>query len=364
MSSNELEELRKRIDAIDDQLLELLNKRTKCVIQIGAVKAKETDAEEMTVFRPKREAQILRRMRERNDGPLSASQIELIFREVISMSIAFQRPISIAYLGPAGTYSHSAVVKQFGRSTTVRAQASILDVFHAVEADITNFGVVPVENSTEGAVNLTLDCFIESGLRVCGEINLSIHHAFLTKRGVDLKSIEKIYSHEQSFAQCRAWLRKHFPDVPVQALASNAEAARMAEEEAGTAAIAGELAADQFHLDIIYSKIEDQVSNATRFFVLGKQTVPQCGLDKTSLLVYAPNRSGALVDLLSPFQRHGISLTRLVSRPGRTGSWSYVFFIDFDGHEDDEAVANVLDEVREVAYDLKILGSYPRAFDS
>ncbi len=364
MEKDRLSELRAKIDEIDRQLIELLNRRTECVIEIGQVKSKEEDFERLSAFRPDREAQILQRIRDLNEGPLSDAQVELLFREVISMSIAFQQPLSIAYLGPVGTYSHSAAIKQFGRSTTVRPQPTIPDVFHQVETDGANYGVVPVENSTEGAVNQTLDCFIDSNLRVCGEVNLPIHHALMAKRGVETEGIQKVYSHEQSLAQCRNWLREHLPDIPTQAVASNAEAARLASVEDNTAAIAGELAADQFQLNLLFSNIEDQVSNATRFFVLGKQEVPPSGTDKTSLLVNTANRSGALVEVLSPFQRHGISLSRVVTRPARSGNWSYVFFIDFDGHAEEEAVATVLDEVRSVAYDLKVLGSYPRAFDN
>ena len=364
MAADKLAELRAKIDAIDRQLIELLNDRTRQVIEVGDVKAREPDFEQSSAFRPDREAQMLQRIRDLNEGPLSDEQIELLFREIISLSIAFQQPISVAYLGPVGTYSHSAAIKQFGRSSTVRPQPSIEDVFREVESEGANFGVVPVENSTEGAVNQTLDCFIDSNLRVCGEVNLPIHHALMAQRGIAIKDVEKVYSHEQSLAQCRNWIRENLPHVQTQAVVSNGEAARMASQEDNTAAIAGELAADQFQLQLLRSNVEDQASNATRFFVLGKQHVPPSGADKTSLLVYTPNRSGALVEVLSPFQKHEISLSRVVSRPARSGNWSYVFFIDFDGHADDETVASVLDEVREVAFNLKILGSYPRALES
>ncbi|MCY4130003.1 MAG: prephenate dehydratase [Gammaproteobacteria bacterium] len=364
MEKDRLAELRAQIDEIDQKLIELLNQRTQCVIEIGQIKTREEGSERVSAFRPEREAQILQQIRDLNEGPLSDAQVELLFREVISMSISFQQPISVAYLGPVGTYSHSATIKQFGRSTTVRPQPSIHDVFNQVETDSVNYGVVPVENSTEGAVNQTLDCFIDSNLKVCAEVNLPIHHALMAQKGVETDSIQKVYSHEQSLAQCRNWLREHLADVPTQAVASNSEAARLSSLEDNTAAIAGELAADQYQLNLLYTNIEDQASNATRFFVLGKQDVSPSGSDKTSLLVNTPNRSGALVEVLSPFQRHGISLSRVVTRPARSGNWSYVFFIDFDGHAQEESVATVLEEVRSVAYDLKILGSYPRAFDN
>ena len=361
MASDKLQDRRAQIDAIDTQLIALLNQRARHVIEVGEVKASEAHNEPISVFRPEREAQLLKRILALNEGPLSDSQVELIFREIISMSIAFQQSMSVAYLGPVGTYSHSAALKQFGRSTTVRAQRSISDVFHAVESETSHFGVVPVENSSEGAVNQTLDCFIESELRVCAEVNLPIHHALMAKHGVADSHISKVYSHEQSLAQCRNWLREHLPNVSLHAVSSNAEAARLVSELNDAAAIAGEPAADEFQLNVLHSRIEDQASNATRFFVLGKQRVPPSGADKTSILVYAANRSGALVEVLSPFKNHDISLTRVVSRPAPAGNWSYVFFIDFDGHEEDEAVTQVLDEVRATAFDVKMLGSYPRA---
>lgn len=361
MAKDKLTKLRERIDDIDGQLIELLNDRANCSLAIGEVKSKDADGDGFSAFRPEREAQVLQHIRERNAGPLSDAQIEQIFREVISISIAFQQPLNVAYLGPSGTYTQSAALKQFGHSTNVRAQPSIVDVFHAVESEASHFGVVPVENSTEGSVNQTLDCFIDSQLRVCAEVNLPIHHAFMTKHGAEDSSIKRIYSHEQSLAQCRNWLREHYPDIPKHAVASNAEAARLVQEEEGAAAIAGELAADQFQLQIVHARIEDKVSNSTRFFVLGKRKIGPSGTDKTSLLVYAANRAGSLVDILTPFQQHDISLTRVVSRPAPAGNWSYVFFIDFDGHEDEALVQEVLEEVRAVAFDVKVLGSYPRA---
>ena len=364
MATDELGSLRAKIDAIDKQLIELLNRRTQCVIDVGQLKTNASGMEHGSAFRPEREAEIFQRFRELNNGPLADEQIEHLFREIVSMSIAFQRPLHVAYLGPAGTFSHSAAIKQFGSSTNVDAQPSIQDVFQEVERGGANYGVVPVENSTEGAVNQTLDCLIDSDLRVCGEVNLPIHQALMTKEGQSFDSITRIYSHEQSLAQCRNWLRDHTPHVETRAVASNGEAARLANVEDNVAAIAGEFAAAQFNLDVLFQNIEDQASNATRFFILGKQKVPATGSDKTSVLVHAPNRSGALIDVLSPFKKYEINLTRVISRPSHAGNWSYVFFIDFDGHVDDENVAQVLDEVRDATFELKILGSYPCALES
>ena len=361
MSDEQLGRLREQIDQLDDQMLKLLNKRAEHVIKVGEVKSQDKSAEETSFYRPEREAQILQRLRQLNEGPLSDKQVALIFREVISMSLALEQSLTVSYLGPEGTYSHSAALKQFGQSIRVRPESSIFDVFQSVETEVSHFGVVPVENSTEGAVNQTFDSLIESDLRICNEVSLPIHHAFMAKAATDLESLETIYSHEQSLAQCRRWLRKHYPQTKTQAVSSNGEAARLVAQEAKTAAIAGELAARQFDLEIIHRNIEDQRSNATRFFVLSRQKVAQSGQDKTSILVYAANRAGSLLDVLTPFKRLEISLTRIVSRPAPAGNWSYVFFIDFDGHEDDEIVKEALSEVRSQTYDLKILGSYPRS---
>lgn len=361
MVSDKLQAIREKIDAIDAQLVELLNRRARCVIDVAEEKQKQTGSEKFAVVRPEREAQLLRRAVGLNNGPLSDDQIEMIFHEIISMTLTFQQEVSVAYLGPVGTYSHSAALKQFGHSISVRAQPSIHDVFHAVESDRTNYGVVPVENSSEGAVNQTLDCFIESDLNVCAEINLPIHHALMAPQGLNKDGIRTIYSHEQSLAQCRNWIRSNLPTVKTQAVASNAEAARLVSGTKDAAAIAGEPAAAEFELNVLETRIEDRASNATRFFVLGKQHDEPSGDDKTSILVYAANRSGSLVDVLSPFKKHDISLTRVISRPAPSGNWSYVFFIDFDGHQNDEVVATVLGELRNVAFDVKLLGSYPRA---
>lgn len=355
-----LEQLRARIDEVDGKLLELLNERMGIVIEVGKLKEKEKDSD-LVVFRPEREATLVRRILANNQGPLTNDQLKYLIREVVSLSITFQQPLKIAFLGPVGTYTHSAALEQFGKSAELLPQSSIQDVFRAVDTETANYGVVPVENSTEGAVNQTHDLFFRYDLRVCAEIDIPIHHALMASKGGEAESLKKIYSHEQSIAQCRNWLQTNFPNTDIETVSSNGEAARLASIEEGTAAIAGESAAKQFDLEILHKRIEDQESNTTRFFVLGRQHVPSSGEDRTSLLLFAPNRAGALVDLLSPFQTHNISLSRVVSRPAPIGQWSYAFFIDFDGHVDDENVAKALAEVRQVAYEVKVLGSYPRA---
>ncbi len=364
MAKKRLDQLRDRIDEIDDQLIDLLNQRFDCVKDVGEAKADDSGDGEVVIYRPERETQILQRLIARNHGPLSDAQLEMFFREIFSLAVEYQQPRSVSYLGPQGTYTHHAALKQFGRSAKVHSAPSIYDVFHAVASRRTNFGVVPVENSTEGAVNQTLDCFMDVDVVICAEVSLPIHHALLASSGVTMESISTIYSHEQSLAQCRNWIRERLPNAQLRPIVSNGEAARLASIEENAGAIAGEIAAEQFSLEILASHIEDQATNATRFLVLGNHKVKPSGFDKTSLLVHTPNQTGALVEVLSPFQRHDISLTRVVTRPARSGKWSYVFFIDFDGHEEDEPVASVLHEVRKIAFDLKVLGSYPRAIET
>lgn len=356
-----LDDLRERIDKIDGQLLELLNERLQCVIEVGKVKELARDQVDLNIFRPEREAFLVRRLLRRNKGPLTNAQLKYLIREIVSLSLTLQQPQKIAYLGPAGTYTHTAALQQFGTSAELLPQATIHDVFYAVASETANYGVVPVENSTEGAVNQTHDEFFTSDLRICAEVDIPIHHALMVAAGVKPEAIRKIYSHEQSLAQCRKWLQAKFPSIELQAVSSNGEAARLASVDAASAAIAGETAAAAFGLEVLHKRIEDLESNTTRFLVLGNQRVPRTGEDRTSLLLFAPNRAGALVDLLAPFQTHNISLSRVASRPAPMGQWSYAFFIDFEGHESDEYVAAALDQVRTVAYELKVLGSYPQA---
>lgn len=364
MSDDQLNHLRSQIDRIDDQLLELISERNSYAIEIGKIKTQNRGDTEVSFFRPEREINLLSRLIERNKGPLTAEQIEKIFREIISTSLALEQPLSIAFLGPEGTYSHSASLKQFGSSALLRSESSIFDVFQSVENETAHFGVVPVENSTEGAVNQTLDALIDTDLYICSEVNLPIHHAFLILPGAQTDEIDVIYSHEQSLAQCRDWLRQHYPSTPTKSVSSNGEAAQLVSQDSRAAAIAGELAAQEFNLEIVHRRIEDKRFNATRFFVLGRQRSIPSGMDKTSILVYTANRAGALLEVLMPFDEYGINLSRVVSRPAPAGQWSYVFFIDFDGHVEDQGIKTVLSEIREVAFDVKILGSYPRTLEA
>ncbi len=359
-----LEAVRERIDAIDRELTRLLNERAACALRVGEIKQAEPGDEPPVYYRPEREAQILARIKADNPGPLSDDDLARLFREVISCCLNLEQPLTIAYLGPAGTYTESAAIKQFGHFARTRSMTSIDEVFREVESDGAHYGVVPVENSTEGMVNHTLDCFMDSSLRICAEVELPIHHALLVNATAGETPVQEIVSHAQSLAQCRSWLDAHYPGVARTAVSSNAEAARLVADSPdgkNRAAIAGETAAQRYGLRILASNIEDNADNKTRFLVIGKQKVGPSGRDKTSILVSTRNEPGALYQVLGPFHNHGISLTRIETRPAKSGSWSYVFFIDFDGHQNDGAIQAVLKEVAEVAMEVRPLGSYPQA---
>ncbi|MEM6709934.1 MAG: prephenate dehydratase [Pseudomonadota bacterium] len=357
-----LGELRQRIDAIDEQLQTLLNERAQCALDVGEVKqAVESAHSNPVFFRPEREAQILTRIQERNEGPLPDSAVATLFREIISCCLSLEQPLTIAYLGPSGTYTEAAATKQFGHFATTRAQGSIDEVFRAVEAGTVHYGVVPVENSTEGMVNHTLDCFMDSQLRICAEVELPIHHSFLAPAAVDAEAIVEVVSHAQSLAQCRAWLDNNYPNAQRTAVASNGEAARLVSERSDAAAIASAVAGERYGLRALANNIEDQADNKTRFLVIGQQRVGPSGRDKTSIIVSTRNEPGALYKVLGPFHRHEISLSRIETRPARSGNWSYVFFIDLEGHEGDPLVRTALNDVETVAMEVRVLGSYPQA---
>jgi chorismate mutase/prephenate dehydratase len=360
--------VRDRIDAIDAELTRLLSERAACALRVGEIKQADPSGEAPVYYRPEREAQILARIQADNQGPLTDQDLARLFREIISCCLNLEAPLTIAYLGPAGTYTETAAIKQFGHFAKTRALASIDEVFREVESDGVHYGVVPVENSTEGMVNHTLDCFMDSTLNICAEVELPIHHALMVaaEAGAGSEAVEEIVSHSQSLAQCRSWLDAHYPGVIRTPVNSNAEAARLVADNPGgsptrRAAIAGEMAAERYGLRILASNIEDHADNKTRFLVIGKQKVGPSGRDKTSLLVSTRNEPGALYQVLGPFHNHGISLSRIETRPAKSGSWSYVFFIDFDGHQSDPAIQKVLAEVSEVAMEVRPLGSYPQA---
>ncbi|MDW5376750.1 prephenate dehydratase [Halomonas sp. HP20-15] len=357
-TSINLDELRERIDEIDTQILQLISERAQCAQRVAQVK---TAGDPQAVFyRPEREAQVLRRIMALNPGPLDAEEMARLFREIMSACLALEQPVKVAYLGPEGTFTQQAALKHFGESARSLPMAAIDEVFREVEAGAVNYGVVPVENSTEGVVNHTLDSFMDSSMHICGEVVLRIHHHLLIAGTTRQDKISRIYSHPQSFAQCRKWLDAHYPHAERVPVSSNAEAARLVKGEWHSAAIAGDMAAKLYGLERIAEKIEDRPDNSTRFLIIGHQDVPMSGTDKTSLVVAMRNQPGALHDLLEPFHRHQIDMTRLETRPSRTGVWNYVFFIDFKGHVDQPEVAALLDEVRLRAAEMKVLGSYPQ----
>jgi len=362
----QLQELRQRIDAIDERIGELISDRAKCAQAVADVKKEllssaGPESSPKSFYRPEREAQILRKAMERNQGPLSNEEMARLFREIMSACLALEQPVKVAFLGPEGTFTQQAALKHFGHSAVALPFSAIDEVFREVEAGAVHYGVVPVENSTEGVVNHTLDNFMTSNLKICGEVELRIHQNLLISDVTSVENISRIYSHAQSLAQCRKWLDAHYPKAERVAVNSNAEAAKRLKGEWNAAAIAGGMAAELYGLKILAEKIEDEPDNSTRFLIIGTESVPASGDDKTSLVVAMRNEPGALHNLLEPFHRHNIDLTRVESRPSRTGAWTYVFFIDFSGHAQDSQVSEVLKEVASRAADVKLLGSYPKA---
>lgn len=349
--------IREKIDRLDNEIQELITQRAECAKEVGRVKQESDDA---IFYRPEREAQVLKKVKERNKGVLPDDEMARLFREIMSACLALEHQLKVAYLGPEGTYTQAATLKHFGHSVDAIPVSTIDEIFREVESGNVNYGVVPVENSTEGMVTQSMDLFVNTGARICGEVNLRIHHNLLT-HAPDLKSVKRIYSHQQSLAQCRSWLTANMQGVECVTKSSNAEAARCAAQESDSAAIAGISAAEQYDLPVLVKNIEDEAHNTTRFLVLGNQKTQASGNDKTSLLASVRNRPGALYSLLEPFRKHGISMTRVESRPSKQGMWDYVFFIDIEGHIDDENIKNALQEVEQQAAMLKILGSYPKA---
>ncbi|MBA2658635.1 MAG: prephenate dehydratase [Nitrosospira sp.] len=350
----QLKQLRDKIDAIDSELLKLVSARAGLAREIGQIK-------NGMAYRPEREAQVLARICELNTGPLAKEHIVRLFTEIMSLCRSLEEPLTVAYLGPQGTFSEEAALKRFGSVVTTLACSSIDDVFRKVEAGAAGYGVVPVENSTEGAVGRSLDLLLQTPLKVCGEIKLPIHQLLLAQHG-DLARINKIYSHPQSFSQCHEWLNANLPHLSGEArinAASNADAARLAAGDETAAAVAGRKAGEVFGLTICAENIEDDPNNTTRFLVIAAQEVAASGKDKTSLVMATKNRPGAIHELLAPLAEHGVSMSRLESRPSRAGLWEYVFFVDIEGHQHDAKTATALEELKGKAAFLKILGSYP-----
>jgi chorismate mutase/prephenate dehydratase len=298
---------------------------------------------------------------DKNAGPLDNEEMARLFRQIMSACLALEQPIRVAFLGPEGTFTQEAALKHFGDSAISVPQSAIDEVFREVLAGACNYGVVPVENSTEGVISHTLDSFMDSSLKICGEVELRIHQHFMIGPNTNKDSVTRVYSHAQSLAQCRQWLNSNYPNIERVAVSSNAEAAKRVQGEWNSAAIAGDMASELYSLEKMWEKIEDRPDNSTRFLIIGREAVPRSGDDRTSVVVSVHNKPGALHDLLEPFRRFNVDMTRLESRPSRNSKWSYVFFIDLVGHIEDQPVADVLEELSTSVAELKILGSYPRA---
>jgi chorismate mutase/prephenate dehydratase len=348
-----LEEIRRRIDQIDSEIIRLLNERARSAMEIGKIK----DQANTHIYAPAREQQIFGQIVAKNGGPLSNDALKSIYKEIISASRSLEKPLTVSYLGPLATFAHLAAQQKFGSSTTYLPARTITDVFLDVQKRRADYGVVPIENSTEGIVSHTLDMFMESDLKIFSEVMLEVSHNLMSNN--QLSDIKKIYSHPQALAQCRKWLEANLPHAELVATSSTAQAAELAEKDPAAAAIASELASEIYHLNLLVRRIEDSPNNFTRFLIIGHSVAERGGHDKTSLMFSIKHRAGALSEVLKVFSSHGINLTRIESRPSRQQAWEYVFFVDLEGHIDDPPVAQALEEVAECCIFLKSLGSYP-----
>jgi chorismate mutase/prephenate dehydratase len=351
-----LTSLRKEIDKIDSQILELLNERTEVVLKVKETKQDKS----LSLHSPAREREILTRLTGLNKGAFPNDVLKTIYREILSASLSMQKPLVIAYLGPAGTFTHLAAKRQFGHSTEYLPVGNIRAVFEAVSRGNARYGVVPIENSTEGVVNYTLDMFIDSDLKISSEIMLQVSHNLLSKTGRK-SDVKKIYSHPQASAQCRGWLNENFPGVPVVVDLSTAAAAKRLSIDPSAAAVASELAAHVYNLKFVQKGIEDYKRNYTRFLIIARESSPKTGKDKTSIMFSVKDRPGALYVILRHFARHKLNLTKIESRPSRRKAWEYIFFVDMEAHIEDRGVKKVIDKVKKECLYLKVLGSYPSA---
>ncbi len=360
-ADSELDGIRNRINDIDERIQALINERARFAQQVGVAKGELASA--VDYYRPEREAEILRTIKARNEGPLRDEEMLRLFREIMSACLAQQEPLKVGFLGPEGTFTQTAVYKHFGHSVRVLPFHTIDEVFQEVESGAADFGVVPIENSTEGSVNNTLDMFLTSPLKISGEIELRIEQ-HLMGRMSGLDNIKRICAHEQSLAQCRGWLREYLPHVELIGMSSNAAGARRARDEDGTAAIAPDVAADVYELKILVNSIEDRADNSTRFLVVGRELLAASGCDKTTILVSTGDTAdgaGVLHQLLKPLADHGVVMTFIESRPSRRKNWDYVFFIDIEGHADEAPVADALAVLEKESSLFRVLGAYPKA---
>ncbi|HET7876261.1 MAG TPA: prephenate dehydratase [Methylomirabilota bacterium] len=352
----DLDEWRSRITNLDDEILNLLTQRGQAALRIGELKRQQ----DLPYFVPEREAQILDRVVALNRGPLSNEAVRAIWREILSACLALEHPLPVAYFGPPGTNTHQAAVRRFGSSARFAALRSIAEVFDEVERERADFGVVPVENSTEGAVNITLDCLMEAEVLITGEITLDIAHHLLS-RAADLSEVKLVCSHPQALAQCRQWLNANLADVRLEEMSSTSAAAERAKDDPTVAAVASEMAARLYEIPVLRARIEDNAANSTRFLVIGRRPAPPTGRDKTSILFSMKNEPGVLYSILQPFAARRLNLTKIESRPTKRRPWEYVNFVDFEGHRETDVVREVLAEVKGRCQFLKILGSYPAA---
>lgn len=350
--------MRERIDRIDREIQQLISDRARTAKEVAKVKGEGLSA--IDYYRPEREAHVLRMVVDRNQGPLSDTEMVRLFREIMSSCLAQEDPLKIGFLGPEGTFSEQAVRKHFGHAAYGLPLGSIEEVFQEVAAGHADFGVVPVENSGQGMIQVTLDMFLTSEATICGEIELRVHQCLHSLDG-KLENVQRVYAHPQSLQQCKSWLRINLPNVESIAVSSNAEAARLARHADDAAAIAGETAGKIYGLKTVATGIEDRADNTTRFLVIGRTLFPPSGNDRTSMLITATDRPGALYDVLNPFAQHGVSLNRIESRPAHSGKWQYAFFIDVSGHIDDEALQAAVKEIGSAAGTVRVLGSYPVA---
>jgi len=353
---DQLKPLRERIDAIDAQILELLSQRARAALDVGEVK--HAAAADGPVLRPEREAEVIRRLQQMNPGPFPRDAVASVWTEIISACRGLERGMTVAYLGPRGSFSEQAALEHFGHAVQPLPCSSFDEVFRAVEAGQAEVGMVPVENSTEGAVNRNLDLLLNTPLKILGERSLDIRHCLMTQSG-SMDGITTVAAHPQALAQCQAWLNRHYPGLDRVAEASNSEAARVAAGNPAIAAIAGESAAPAWNLQIVAAGIQDDPNNRTRFLAVGDIQPLSSGRDKTSLILAVPNRAGAVYDMLAPLAANGVSMTRFESRPARTGQWEYYFYVDVQGHRDDPQVARALADLQAQVAFIKVLGSYP-----
>jgi chorismate mutase/prephenate dehydratase len=359
--SNPLNEVRAQIDVLDAQIQAMISDRARLASAVRETKGELANA--VDYYRPEREAQVLKAVRERNKGPISDAEMLRLFREIMSVCLAQQEPLKVAYLGPEGTFTQQAVNRHFGHSVQALGVSGISDVFSQVETLEADFGVVPVENSSQGIVSHTLDRFADSDLKICGEIEMAIHHNLLSP-ATGLADIERVYSHQQSLSQCRTWIRQHLPKAECIAVSSNAEAARRVRQSPDAAAISSQSAAEIYGVPILFSRIEDKPDNATRFLVIGRQLLSPSGDDKTTLLLAGEAVSGDLHTLLTPLANHSLNMTRIESRPSNSGNWKYVFFIDVEGHAETEPLKSAIAEMQKLTSLTRVLGSYPKAVTS